>query len=339
MKLAIEIKCHLTDFRYNAPIIIQKHELLNNQLLTVHIYSLGVPIGKIDFSALPNFHLYSISEWKYCLEFFFNDLMINLDSIDFKLPFFNMINYQNHIYENIKGEFLFIIESIFLKIIEVKKNTILDLIENRTILLNALYSKALVSSEIPNCLKIKIRPTLKSLEESHEAIHFTLLKKPEALLRLDGNQSFEIRDLIEFIKSLEKKLGYKLNNSLEYIEEPLKNFNEHVLFKHISNYPLALDESFMNFDKIHIMRASFNKPQNIILKPSLYGISKCFEILKNSKENNLNIIISSTYETASAMRSLIFLALHNPTTYHGLDTLKFLPEHLSIKCEHFVLHF
>jgi O-succinylbenzoate synthase len=339
MKLAIEVKCRLSNFRYNAPIIIQKHELLNNQLLTVHIYSLGESIGVIDFSALPNFHQYSINEWKYCLEHFFNDLMINLDSIDFKLPFFNMINYQNHFYENIKGEFLFIIESVLLKILEVKKNTILDLIENRTILLNALYSKALSNAEIPNCLKIKIRPTLKSLEESHEAIHSTLSKKPQALLRLDGNQRFEIRDLIEFVKSLEKKLGYKLNNSLEYIEEPLKNFNEHVLFKRISHYPLALDESFMNVDKIHNMDASLKKPQNIILKPSLYGISKCFEILKNAKANNLNIIISSTYESASAMRSLMFLATHNPTTYHGLDTLKFIPDHLSIDCEHFVLHF
>ena len=67
----------------------------------------------------------------------------------------------------------------------------------------------------------------------------------------------------------------------------------------------------------------------LILKPSLLGISKSFEIIKYANFHRLNTVISSTYDSSSAMIPYYFLAALSPTTFHGLDTLKFLPNDLS----------
>jgi len=71
----------------------------------------------------------------------------------------------------------------------------------------------------------------------------------------------------------------------------------------------------------------------------LIGISKSFEIMDIGRESHHNIVISSSYETKSAIRPLLYLAANNPYTYHGLDTLKYLPKDLGIVVENFSLDF
>ena len=127
--------------------------------------------------------------------------------------------------------------------------------------------------------------------------------------------------------------------AIEYIEEPLKNAYDFHSFNQIYSYAIALDESLEVYKNQLIQLSNFPKGTNLILKPSIFGISKSFEILKYASRFHHNVVISSTYETASAIRPLLYLAALNPNTYHGLDTLQFLPKGLSIESVNYFLNF
>lgn len=325
MKLRLDFS--IFDFSYTFPIQVKNHYILENQILSVDIYLNDFHIKKIDFTNLFNFHNYTLIEWKKTLENFFIDEDFFLDEIILEKPFFNMIKTS----KVIKGELLFIIESVLFSIIEKKSPETLAHIKKSPIKLNALYNPSShydILKNIPECIKIKIRPTKSNFNSTFEIINSLLAVKSDILFRFDGNQTFEVFELLDFLSNVNIPL-----KNIMYLEEPLKNFNELSAFEKNNSISYALDESVLAFIE-NIYKLPKNHP--IILKPSLIGISKCFEILKNRKKN---IIISSTYETISAMNPMIYLAAALPDSYHGLDTFKFLPKHLSTDTLNYSLSF
>jgi hypothetical protein len=335
VKLKLQFK--ITDFYYTAPIIVQNYSLIKNQVLSVSIFQDDKNISAVDLIALPNFHQYNLLEWQFTLDNFFQFNNLNLDNIQLDAPLFNMVKAKRP--RGIDGELLFIIESVLFSVIEKKIPQILSFIEKKPIKINALYSSSINKESLPECLKIKIRPTLNNLNETIELIKSLFKNKPGIRLRLDGNRRFELADLTSYIEKLERGCGPLLFSAIEYIEEPLKNAYDFHSFNQIYSYAIALDESLEVYKNQLTQLRNFPEGLNLILKPSIFGISKSFEILKYAVRFHHNVVISSTYESATAIRPLLYLAALNPKTYHGLDTLKFLPKELSIESENYSLNF
>ena len=294
-------------------------------------------INHLDLTVLPKLHQYNLNQWKYTLENFFNNNSLNLNQVRLEKPLFNMVeNLPANIFE---GELLFIIESVLFLVIEHCLPEALNPISNKNIKINALYSNDLKMDSLPECIKIKIGPTPKNLSQTIELLKNFLNSKPSIRIRLDGNRQFELLELTNYMEQLEKACGPLLFSAIEYLEEPLKNLYDIHIFKQIYSYKIALDESLFTYrNKLHLL-GKLSEGTYLILKPILFGISKSYEITGHASLFNLNVVISSAYEPASALRPLLFLAALNPKSLHGFDTLKFLPNNLSIKSDHYCLKF
>ena len=339
--MKIKLHFNISHFSYNAPITVLNSTLINNQVLNILIYQEDNHgenlLSSLDLSALPNFFQYNLRQWQYTLNNFFQLNTLNLDHIRLDCPLFNMVDSKdNRLYE---GELLFIIESVLFAIIEKKVPEVLTYIKKEPISINALYSNSLKMETLPDCLKIKIRPHLINLNETTELIKYLLENKPDIRLRLDGNRQFELLDLTHYIGQLKRNCGPNFFTAIEYLEEPLKNFYDTYSFNQLFSCAIAIDESLGLYKKQLALLGNFPSKTNFILKPSLFGISKSFEILAFTSRLKQNVVISSAYEPASAIRPLLFLAALNPNTHHGFDTLKFMPKHLSLKSDDYCLNF
>lgn len=302
-----------------------KTHLSQNEGLIIYIASEEFVETSVEISSLPHFHRYSIYEWKFILEDFFSKESFRFDQIELSSPFFNTTE-ASVIKE---GELLFVIESVLFAFIEKNFPQSLSSISNKEIKINALYSKALRLENLPNCLKIKIRPNPHSLQETTEIMSKLLAKNSAIIFRLDGNRTFELQELNSFVNSLDEK---NLLNSVQYIEEPFKNFSDTYHFQRFSHVPVALDESITYFfDKLDAFSQCY-----FVLKPSLLGLSRCFKL---SRRYPGRVIISSSYEFPSAMRALLYLSAINFPQYHGLDTIKFLPNDSGKELDSFLLTF
>lgn len=330
--MKISLQFETVDFLYTSPIVIQKHTLAYNQMLIVSVFSQNSFLGLVELSTLPHFHQYSLKEWHYTLAHFFSRYEINLDHILLNKPFFNMVNAT----ESYEGELLFAIESVLFVVLEKLAHRTLSLIEKKPVKINGLYSPFIPLETIPKCIKIKIRPNANNLAETILTINHLLKNQPTIRLRLDGNRSFEIKDLVNYMENLKNACGPSFILAIDYLEEPLKNINQQIEFNKIYYYPMALDESLIAYKNHLSQLKKFPLGLNLILKPSLLGISKSFQIMSLFKDN---CIVSSSYESLSALRPYLYLAALNPTTFHGLDTLKFLPKSFGIPSQVDLLNF
>jgi hypothetical protein len=282
----------------------------------------------VDLTPLPFFHQYSIREWQFFIHHFFENYEINLDNIKLDVPFFNMTDDRNL---KLEGELLFAIETLLFSLIEMLAPETLKILKNKEknpIKINGLLNPSLALSEIDlfDCIKIKIRPTLENNQLVLKSLKDIFLIKPQMKIRLDGNLSFTLSELVNYLTLLEKELGLPFIKSLEYIEDPFKISSERFLFSQIRNYPIALDESFLPY--IHLKNfsnlASLPKKSFLILKPSLLGLSTCFKLTQLLGLDN-TLVISSTYEFPRGFSPFLFLARLGLNTFHGFDTQKYLP--------------
>lgn len=334
MKIKLVFKT--SNFAYTAPITVLKSSLNKNEVLNVSIFKDDKLINKLDLSVLPKFHQYNLAQWKYTLDNFFNNNSLNLLQVNLEKAFFNMVeNCPENVFD---GELLFIIESVLFLVIEHCLPEVLNQI-NKNIKINALYSNSLKMDSIPECLKIKISPDSKNLDQTIKLLKNLLKNRPDIRIRLDGNRQFELVDLTNYIEQLEKACGPLLFPAIEYLEEPLKNLYDIHIFNQIYSYKIALDESLWVYKNQLSLFGKLSVGTYLILKPILFGISKSYEIVNYASQFNHKVIISSAYEPASAIRPLLFLAALNPNNHHGFDTLKFLPKNLSILSDNYCLKF
>jgi O-succinylbenzoate synthase len=98
----------------------------------------------------------------------------------------------------------------------------------------------------------------------------------------------------------------------------------------MANYkiPIAVDES-LEFYQNNFKNLPSKSP--IILKPGLFGISESIRIINHATLLDHSVIISSTFQTKSSYSPLYYLANFSNLKkalplYHGLDTLKYLPD-------------
>ncbi|MCB0752426.1 MAG: hypothetical protein KDC52_13215 [Ignavibacteriae bacterium] len=109
--------------------------------------------------------------------------------------------------------------------------------------------------------------------------------------------------------------------NIQYIEEPVNDKNELIELVKTIKIGIAPDESIENIKDAEelINLGNFNF---IVLKPSIrMGIYDTIKIIELANENNINVIITSAYETAVGKEMLLYLAsLTNHNYAHGLNT-------------------
>ncbi len=293
--MKIEIK--KVELNYAAPISIRGEEIKKNTFLNVTFND-----QDFFFSLLPNFHQTNFEEITYALNHIFpNHKSIDLSLVEFKKKYFGLI--QSDL--NISGEILFIIETLLLSLIKVPPFSELKINQ----LYNSERSLDYYQETLCFCLKIKINPSnqeniLKLIADLHKI-------NPTITFRFDGNRKFELTDLLKFVYQLKNETNYKI----DYIEDPLINFNESYIFQTKSTIPLALDESLGPYLKKNLNSPLI--PAIAVIKPSLYGLSPVYKWMENYPQTRC--IISSSYEHPSVMSSLTFLAQNRPTEFHGLE--------------------
>jgi hypothetical protein len=303
-------------FDYKTPIVVGKSSLSRNEAITVKISAENRKETVLHLCALPHYHRYNIREWQYMIHHFFSVNEFDFSTINFEKPFFNTTNTE----AEPEGECNYVLESVLFAFIENNFPEALKHFNNRQIKLNGLFSNEMIFQDVPDCVKLKIRPTEKNLAQTISAIKELREKNPHCLFRFDGNRTFELPELQLYLDEIEK---LHATPYVQYIEEPFKDFSNTYTFLKLSSVPVALDESVLFFYK------DLEKFENCfyVLKPSLLGLSQCFSLMKAHAEKN---IISSSYEFPTALRPFMYLASLNPSQFHGLDTMKFLPKEFSI---------
>lgn len=306
MKLELSFSTILFD--YQVPVTVGKKQLAKNTALRV--FEKGMFL--VDLTTLPGFHSYDLRQWAFVLEMFFSQHELSFDRVDFNRPFFGLC-----LEERLEAELTYALEAVLFAYLALHRPHLLGT-HQQTIKVNALYSSAYPLDQGTEVLKIKIRPGKE--EEAIVAIQNALQLNPSMRFRFDGNRSFDIEGLLIFLETLKKKTPeIFFFAQVQYIEEPFLKPSDNALFKKLSPIALALDESLPHF----LPDLSRFEQEFFILKPSLLGLSVCHQLLSLYPQR---AIVSSSYETPSAMQALIYLAGKNPDQYHGLDTLKFIPK-------------
>jgi O-succinylbenzoate synthase len=144
---------------------------------------------------------------------------------------------------------------------------------------------------------------------------------PEALLRLDANRSWSVRDALNF-------MARAAEFNIEYIEEPVQDFNHlKMLLKDGSpSLPVALDESLMQITPRILPRLPALKA--IVIKPTLLGLDRALRFSRKAQDIGITPVISSSFESSLGLFTLASMAagINGGQVPAGLDTLDWLAE-------------
>jgi O-succinylbenzoate synthase len=145
---------------------------------------------------------------------------------------------------------------------------------------------------------------------------------PEIKIRLDGNKSWSIAEAVHFGKSVNHLM-------IEFIEEPLRGLTHLSSFYDETGIPVGLDES------LYLHQPEDLEPvlgiQFLILKPSsLGGYNKLNQWFQFAAQQDLKVVLSSTFESGISTAILVQLAgiLQPGILAMGLDTLRWFESDL-----------
>ncbi len=177
---------------------------------------------------------------------------------------------------------------------------------------NALYHPNMSKEEIQKYKVIKLKVGRQSIEEDIETIKTIIDIHPNLRLRLDANGLWTFDNCLYFWNVLSQR---DLDKFIEYIEDPLQNIEKNIHY--LDHIPIAFDELFS------ISNLQYN-PVAIILKPTIQGgLFECQRIqqLITDQNKNIQVVISSTFESSIGIKALMNLA--SATEVHGLGTLQY----------------
>lgn len=144
-------------------------------------------------------------------------------------------------------------------------------------------------------------------------------------LRLDANRAWSFEDACRFAEGI-------ADCEIEYLEEPLANYEQLREFSERTGLAVALDESIINATPDIL--TSDSHVRAVILKPTLLGgFDRTAGWARKAKELDIKIVISSCFESSVGIAALIQLAAAFNTfnTPVGLDTLTWLEHDLLIE--------
>jgi len=176
-----------------------------------------------------------------------------------------------------------------------------------------------------NYRAIKVKVGRNSLEEEIRLIH-DIQKKigKSASLRLDANRSWTIEEAITFTRNID-------SSSIEYIEEPLKNYKLLEDLYQKTGLPIAVDESLIELSPKVLEKAKWIN--TIILKPAVLGsLKNTYHYISLGKKTGVKMVISDTFHSGIGLSFLIRLASTIPDDIPmGFDTYNWLAEDILIE--------
>lgn len=196
-----------------------------------------------------------------------------------------------------------------------------DVVSNKLIYIDLNSSVKEVASKIESNQVYKIKIGRNNHKEESQWLLELMKSTPEnTLFRLDGNQSFALSELNNYLRDLDL-------TKVQYIEEPLTNVNEWQKLDRIDEIDLALDENIG-------LRRELDFATYIVSKPTWNLSLK--DTLKELAVENQEVIISSAFEPPNNLKLLKMIATESEQvagldtlSYFYLDSLNFTPLKLS----------
>jgi hypothetical protein len=261
----------------------------------------GDHIVKGEIPSLPLFYPNQSLNSLESLSFHYNE-----ESLDYEKPLFA----QSCEFENKDANIIFSIEQLILSYLRLKGKPHSWFAYPKPVAkMNSLDTGNTVNLSSSVC-KLKIGRF--SLEAERSMIESYL--REGIRLRLDGNRMCSIKYLEQLLDGIDL-------SRIEYIEEPFATIKQWEEFSLKDSVGLAVDESLLDCLKSDYF------PQNTvaaIIKPSLVlSISGILAAVKNSQLKNINLVISSSFETPLSFNTLIHIASNLPI-HHGLGTMEHL---------------
>lgn len=304
------------------PLKIINQEITNREGLILRLIDENGFAGVGEISPLPGLHLENIEQCIEQIKSALPKLIGNKISEKFE-EFDNQIN---NLYPSVQ----FGIESAICSLTAIKQGiSIFDLIKlnsEESIKINALLTGTIdqIIKKTQQRLKegfttLKLKVGRKKIEEDIELFSQVNNKiSGKAKIRLDANQAWMLDEAILFFQNAD------LTN-LEYIEEPLKNFEEIYLLVSKTNIPIALDE---NIPKIDLNRKPPHWLKAIVIKPTVIGgIQKSILFIRYAQKHGIKPVISDTFQSGVGLATL--LAFANKITKNlamGFDTYSMLKD-------------
>lgn len=136
-------------------------------------------------------------------------------------------------------------------------------------------------------------------------------------VRLDPNSSWSLQYAVTFLDRARKLLG----DRLEYVEDPVAHIEDLKKLRSIVPVAVAVDELWHSIDDLEEITLE-NLSDYIIVKPSLVGgINRTLDVSSYAAENNIQTVISSTYDGPISLPAWCAIAAKiAPEVTHGLGT-------------------
>ncbi len=177
-----------------------------------------------------------------------------------------------------------------------------------------------VNSEINSGYKtIKLKVGRDNFADDLRIIELVRKNIPEKInLRLDVNGAWDIDTAYNHIQQLSPF-------NIQFIEDPCSHADCMAKLSKVSPIPIALDFPTTSMDdlEMYIVNRTFNY---IVIKPMILGsVFELIKMIELAETKNVNLIISSAFETAVGRSMLVFLASLTKHNYaHGLATSEYL---------------
>lgn len=324
----------ITLWRYTipliSPLVLKMHTLTERQGLILQWHHSGGSEWS-EIAPLPGFSKESLDESEKQLIQFLETHLIQLKGVNSLQSLNALIN--NTLYPSVS----FGLEMGLLKLTQFKAiNTRYSATTlNHTSAIAGLITGSVIDinrySDYP---AIKVKVGRESLDKDIININKLLqITDNKQTLRLDANQSWTLEQATRFFKEVPSE-------RITFIEEPLKvsannGFEDYVNWSTAINTPFALDEQVQNpdFKLIPIQGLS-----TIVIKPMLIGLKRTFEMVDQAIDLDINVVISSSYESSLTLNFLYQLSAQLPNSLPpGLDTFSSfeydLIEPLSLPCK------
>jgi len=141
-------------------------------------------------------------------------------------------------------------------------------------------------------------------------------------LRLDANRSWEWEEALDFANALK-------DCSIEYCEEPLREFQKLEELHKQTGIPLALDETLWNNPNPHFLPKKGVK--SLIIKPGIIGTWESTKFWSAyAEKNKMDLVLSSSFESGLGLHWIARMAatMTRKQTSVGLDTIKYFEHDL-----------
>jgi len=139
---------------------------------------------------------------------------------------------------------------------------------------------------------------------------------------IDANGKWNIKDAVQILNSLEK---YKI----EYVEQPVNSIEHFIKLKKEIKILFAADESIRSIENAENF-INRKAADILILKPMMLGgLLPTFKIIELCKKNNMDVVITSSFESSLGRSFVIFAASTVKNKFaHGLGTAKYFVKDL-----------